>query len=462
VSTGKTTDVGALLLLSPIAGRFKNAGVEREFQEDHFAHALKRYTRFSVPLSFAAFWAFGLQDWLVLRGDYTNAWVIRYGLSGPLGAVLIFVALKNKRWQLHQPAMLGFGITVNAVVLWIASTSERSAMFLYTNNAVLFVALGAFLARMNVFTQGLYTLLTVLVFNMLVQNIDPIFRTAINLTFITMGVIGLLAARQMEVQARLAFIQRRIIRDQLAALTAEQRRSESLLLNVLPRRIAAHLKEAPERTLAERFDSATVLFCDIVGFTELSAQLSAEDLVRRLDEVFTRFDDLAGELGLEKIKTIGDAYMVAGGIPSRREDHVLAVCEMAVRMRACIEELSSRLPQPLRVRIGIHTGPVVAGVIGRKKFIYDVWGDTVNTASRMESHALAGTIQVTHEVFSAAKAAYEFSARGTIDVKGKGSMTTYELRDRHAETEARRAVGEPLAQAGARQAGPSVSEQKRR
>jgi class 3 adenylate cyclase len=445
VSNATTTDVGALLLLSPIAGRFKNAGVEKEFQEDHFAHALKRYTRFSVPLSFAAFWAFGLQDWLVLRDDHTNAWVIRYGLSGPLGAVLIFFALKNKRRQLHQPAMLGFGMTLTAVVLWIASASERSAMFLYANNAILFVALGAFLGRMNVLTQGLFTLLTVLVFNVLVRNIDPVFRTAMNLTFITMGVIGLLAARQMEVQARLAFIQRRIIRDQLAALASEQRRSESLLLNVLPRRIAAHLKEAPDRTLAERFDSATVLFCDIVGFTELSAQLSAEDLVRRLDEVFTRFDELAGELGLEKIKTIGDAYMVAGGIPSRREEHVFAVCEMALRMRTRIEEISSRLPQPLRVRIGIHTGPVVAGVIGRKKFIYDVWGDTVNTASRMESHALAGTIQVTQEVFLAAKQAYDFTPRGTIEVKGKGAMSTYELRDRIGPIEARPAGGEPLA-----------------
>ncbi len=424
------TDVGALLLLKPISGHFKNAKVEAEFQEDHFAHSLRRYTRFSVPLSFAAFWVFGLQDWLVIRDAHAIAWAIRYGLSGPLGAFLIALALRNTRWQLHQPAMLAFGMTVNAVVLWIASTSERSAMFLYVSNAIMFVALGAFLARMNVITQAVYTVLTVALFNGLVREIDPTFRAAMNLTFVTMGVIGLLAARQMETQARLAFIQRRIIREQLAALDAEQKRSESLLLNVLPRRIAAHLKDAPDRTIAERFDDATVLFCDIVGFTELSAKLSAEELVRRLDDVFTRFDGIAGELRLEKIKTIGDAYMVAGGIPTRREDHVIAICDMALQMRACIEELSASLPEPLRVRIGIHSGPVVAGVIGRKKFIYDVWGDTVNTASRMESHARAGSIQVSEAVFEAAMGDFEFSERGTIEVKGKGAMRTYELHAR--------------------------------
>src|SRR5262249_38638280 len=194
-----------------------------------------------------------------------------------------------------------------------------------------------------------------------------------------------------------AWLQRRVIKEQMAALDAERRTSESLLLNVLPRRIAERLKGEPGTIIADRFDSATVLFCDIVGFTELSARLAPDEIVRRLDAVFSRFDTFAGDLGLEKIKTIGDAYMVAGGIPLPRKDHADAVCDMAIQMRNCLAKME--LEEPVSVRIGIHTGAVVAGVIGKRKFIYDVWGDTVNTASRMESHGVPGAIQVSEETY---------------------------------------------------------------
>ena len=326
--------------------------------------------------------------------------------------------------------MLVFGMTVNVVVLSIASIASPAGFFIYTGFAVIFVTLGPFLARMNVKTQLVYTLLTLALYNALdavLAHSHPMFRLSLNLTLFTLGAIGTLAARQLEIQARVAFVQRRVIRDQMAALDVERHRSESLLLNVLPRRIAERLKNEPDTTIAERFESATVLFSDIVGFTQLSARLAPDEIVRRLDEVFSRFDGIADELELEKIKTIGDAYMVAGGVPARRVDHAAAVCDMALRMRESLAELAPRMPEPLAVRIGVHTGPVVAGVIGKKKFIYDVWGDTVNTASRMESHGLPGAIQVSAATYEATKDLFDYEARGAIAVKGKGEMTTYFL-----------------------------------
>ena len=206
----------------------------------------------------------------------------------------------------------------------------------------------------------------------------------------------------------------------------EQARSERLLLNVLPEPVAARLKQ-DDGIIADACEEVTVLFADIVGFTRLSERLPASDVVALLDRVFASWDSLAAEHGVEKIKTIGDAYMVAGGIPSPREDHVEAIAETALAMGPALAALSVETETALQVRIGIDTGPVVAGVIGRAKFIYDLWGDTVNTASRMESHAQPGTIQVTERTYERLREGYELVPRGAIEVKGKGEMTTYLL-----------------------------------
>ncbi|HEY9608388.1 adenylate/guanylate cyclase domain-containing protein [Allocoleopsis sp.] len=211
------------------------------------------------------------------------------------------------------------------------------------------------------------------------------------------------------------------------ALRIEQEKSEQLLLNILPKAIADQLKQNPG-SLAERFDEATVLFADIVGFTPLSAQTSPEKLVNLLNEIFSTFDQLAEQHGLEKIKTIGDAYMLAGGLPTVRPDHAEAVAHMALDMQREIARQAIQLSVPVQLRIGINTGPVVAGVIGIKKFIYDLWGDTVNTASRMESHGLPGCIQVTATTYHRCKEKFIFEDRGLVLVKGKGEMLTYLLK----------------------------------
>lgn len=216
------------------------------------------------------------------------------------------------------------------------------------------------------------------------------------------------------------------------ALRVEQERSERLLLNILPASIADQLKRS-SRSIAYRFDEVTILFADIVNFTELSGALPPTELVDLLNEIFSAFDHLAERHQLEKIKTIGDAYMVVGGVPSQLPNHTRAIAEMALDMQAAIAQFRRQDQSSFSLRIGIDTGPVVAGVIGLKKFSYDLWGDAVNVASRMESQGLADCIQVTATVYEQLKAEYIFEQRGSIDVKGKGQMTTYWLRGRIAQ-----------------------------
>jgi len=213
-------------------------------------------------------------------------------------------------------------------------------------------------------------------------------------------------------------------------LLAEEERSERLLLNVLPAPIAERLKQG-EGVIADAFPEVTVLFADLVDFTRRSQQVSPAQVVATLNELFSAFDRLAQRHGLEKIKTIGDAYMVAGGLPNPRPDHAQAVAEMALAMQEEVAGRADPSGQPLQVRIGIDTGPVEAGVIGTAKFSYDLWGDTVNTASRMESHGVAGCIQVTARTYQRLRDRYRFRRRGPIPVRGMGEMVTWFLLGRN-------------------------------
>ena len=208
------------------------------------------------------------------------------------------------------------------------------------------------------------------------------------------------------------------------ALEAEYEKSEALLHNIMPVEVADRLKENPE-VIADHHRAVTILFADIVGFTEMSANSSPADLVGMLNEVFSRFDALVEAEGLEKIKTIGDAYMVVAGLPQAREDHAPAMARLALAMQAETEAYSRDADRPLQIRIGINSGEVVAGVIGRKKFAYDLWGDTVNVAARMEGHGVAGRIQVSAETCELLGDAFVTEPRGEIEVKGKGMMEAF-------------------------------------
>ena len=213
-------------------------------------------------------------------------------------------------------------------------------------------------------------------------------------------------------------------------LRSEQEKSERLLLNVLPAAIADQLKE-DFSPIANRFDEVTILFADIVRFTELAGQMSAVDLVDQLNHIFSVFDQLVETYGLEKIKTIGDAYMVVGGLPMPRADHATAIAQLALDMQTVINQFQTHTGDPFQLRIGINTGTVVAGVIGLKKFSYDLWGDAVNLASRMESHGIPGKIQITANTYDHLKEQFHCDLRGAIAVKGIGTVSTYLLVGKH-------------------------------
>lgn len=226
------------------------------------------------------------------------------------------------------------------------------------------------------------------------------------------------------------------LRETLSLLSDEKQKSEQLLLNILPAPIAERLKQG-EGTIADSFGNVSIMFADIVNFTPLASVLSPRKLVNLLNEIFTEFDRLCEARGLEKIKTIGDAYMVVAGLPAVRDDHAKVVADMALDMLATIDKFNRSHHLDLMLRIGINSGPVIAGVIGTKKFIYDIWGDAVNIASRMESQGMTGRIQVSEATHEYLKDDYEFEDRGLISVRGKGEMHTYIMKGRKtAEIEA--------------------------
>ncbi|MGV0837030.1 adenylate/guanylate cyclase domain-containing protein [Mycolicibacterium thermoresistibile] len=221
-----------------------------------------------------------------------------------------------------------------------------------------------------------------------------------------------------------------------AAMEAEYQRSESLLTNILPASVARRLKEPGRDIIADRYDDASVLFADIAGYTQWAGDVTPTELVLFLDRLYAELDALVDEHGLEKIKTSGDSYMVVSGVPQPRADHLEAVADFALAMADAVGQLRDPQGRAVPLRIGLAAGPVVAGVVGSRKFFYDVWGDAVNVASRMESTDVVGRIQVPHNVFERLNDKFDFEERGEIDIKGKGVMRTWYLLGRRADSHA--------------------------
>jgi class 3 adenylate cyclase len=330
-----------------------------------------------------------------------------------LGPVLGALALFRRRWPLGV-------LLASAAVLAFYNQFDNPGLFSAVPLSVALATAWAAGRRAWALLVAVYSGGTPLVF-VAVSDLPAGF--AAQLVYSAVSDLALLAAVLLLGEAVRG---RRALDQEHRLLVAEQDRSERLLLNVLPAPIAARLKQG-EAVIADRFPEVTVLFADLAGYTASSDRSSPERLVQVLGDLFTAFDGLAQRHGLEKIKTVGDAYMVAGGLPVPRPDHAEAVAEMALAVR---EEVGRHLDpsgQPLAVRIGIDTGPVVAGVIGTTKFSYDLWGDTVNTASRMESHGVVGCIQVTERTYRRLRDRYHFERRGPVQVKGKGELVTWFL-----------------------------------
>lgn len=226
-----------------------------------------------------------------------------------------------------------------------------------------------------------------------------------------------------------------------AAMEVEYNRSEALLTNILPATIAAKLKDPAHGTIADRYDDAAILFADIAGYTEQASEIPPTELVRFLDRLYTTFDRLVDRHGLEKIKTTGDAYMVVSGVPTPRPDHIEAIADLALDLCRAVAELRDPRGKPVPMRMGIAAGPVVAGVVGARRFFYDVWGDAVNVASRMESTDIIGRIQVPQNVFERLRHDFVLEERGEIEVKGKGMMPTWFLVGRKPAAETPREGG---------------------
>jgi len=320
----------------------------------------------------------------------------------------------------------GFGI-----VAMIAISQKQEPAYIYYYAGLMLVTIWGFtFIRLRFFYASIVSFVIIIGYEIVAlffQNIlnspDGVFAFVNNNFFFVANIIvGMGACYFLELYNRRDFVQRRII-------IFGQQQTEQLLHNILPEEIVKILKNK-QQTIADHYDNTSVLFADLVGFTPLSEILSPKELVEMLNEIFSYFDSLVEKYGLEKIKTIGDCYMVAAGVPCPRYDHAVALVELAIEICDFATKYHFQNNRRLNFRIGIHSGSVIAGVIGLKKFSYDLWGDTVNTASRMESHGIAGKIQITDSTYELIKEKFVCESGGLLEIKGKGKMKVWHVIDR--------------------------------
>ena len=347
--------------------------------------------------------------WFNIGSVLFYALALRLNLWGYLKVTLPFVLLEGVSFAALVAYMVG-NIGINALLIPLAMFIFLSPIEHRVIRVPISIAIGAAYAVLNYYV---HTFTPLMILSPLILKI---------LHFIA-------SCATIAIACFIGYYYRAAAVKAEDALEQEYQRAENLLHNILPETIANRLKFTPE-TIADGFEGTSILFADIVGFTPISAKMTPENTVILLNDIFSDFDDLVDKNKLEKIKTIGDAYMVVAGLPEPRTDHAEAIAEMALDMMQAIEIFDVKIGNPLKIRIGISSGPAVAGVIGKKKFIYDLWGDTVNTASRMESHGIPGEIQVSPSTYELLKSKYVFEERGEIDIKGKGSMRTYLLKGR--------------------------------
>lgn len=401
---------------------------EQLFHDDHYRKTIP-IARIALGIGLIVNVFFVLLDSETLSFSRNYVSLIRYVLVSPVVALcLLLICLPG--WKaLAQPALSLLGIVLGAAnTIIIALTYSDGSGYTIHQISLLLVIIATYtFIQLRFVYAVLIGWLDVALYIIVAGVFQHTLTSEQGMTFffsniffcIIANIMGMFACYSMELYLRRDFVQRQLIE-------REKNKSEQLLLNILPKDIVSTLKESP-RPIADLYNNISILFADIVNFTPLSAQLQPVELLELLNEMFSHFDTLSEKYGLEKIKTIGDCYMVASGVPGMRPDHAPVLAKMGLEMQEFVQQHRFLNGLCLDLRIGINSGPVVAGIIGHKKFSYDLWGDTVNTASRMESHGAKGKIQITRSTYELVKDQFECEANSTIFIKGKGEMEVWYL-----------------------------------
>ena len=422
--------------------RFPDEVIETQFRKEYLANTVST-TRLALVLGLILYSLFGILDIYAIPFSKDTVWIIRYGVVAPV-VIAALVASYNTSLQKYTQAFMCIVVAISGlgIVAMISITTEAEfGNRFYFTGLILISMWGYTLSRLrfgyavlaNLIIMVGYEFASIAVKQLLESETGIVIFTMHNFFFLGANVIGMFGSYYLERYTRRDFLQKYTIR-------AQRDRADKLLYNVLPRQIAERLKESDE-TIAEEFSSATVLFADIVNFTPISARFGPLEVVEMLNELFSHFDDLVDKYGVEKIQVAGDGYTVASGVPTPRSDHATVLAQLALDMLDYVrreEFLGGR--HPIEIRIGLNSGPLIAGVIGRKKYFYALWGDMVNTASRMESHGESGKIQITSETYELVRDEFECEYIGEIMVKGKGQMEAWHLLARKEDTKEERSL----------------------
>lgn len=403
--------------------------VEKAFRSYHSRNSLV-LVRTAIILSIVLYGLFGILDIYAAPLSKHAIWFIRFGVVIPVFLGVLVFSFHPYFLRVLQPMMILVVLTGGAGILVmidiIESNMELGYQTYYAGLMLVIMAAHtiyrlkfAYATLSSVLVMTGYELIAIFHQNLLVSEGGTSLFISNNFFFLSSMILGMATSYSLEFYIRRVFAQR-------IRLAEEQEKSDRLLLNILPREIAATLKEQ-EIAIADHYDDASILFADVANFTPMSASMKPNEIVGLLNEVFSYFDTLVERYDIEKIKTIGDCYMVAAGVPRHRPDHAQALVRMGLDILKYVGERRFNGGTTVSFRIGINSGPVVAGVIGRKKFIYDLWGDTVNVASRMEFHGVSGSIQIAPNTYELIKNDFVCEPRGTITVKGKGEMPVWHV-----------------------------------
>jgi class 3 adenylate cyclase len=406
--------------------------LEREFHLDFGERQPPMLRRF-FALGLALYMSFAILDYWALPIFYPTAWALRL-IFGTAMLPMVFYAgspffKRNILWIPAAWSLLA-GISI-LMMIYIALPYESAYIFYALGLLLIIVAIyvpsgGNFLFPT---LAGWIVVIAYILIGILRQHMlasPGLTRTFFVVTFflVSMNLLCMIGGYMLVISQRRDFLQRRLIEQQRRTEEELRAEADNLILNVLPAPVAARLKRG--EVVADLFEEASILFADIVNFTPFSSRLVLEDLVAVLSQVFSQFDVLAEQHGLERIKTTGDGYMVASGVPDPRHDHAEVLTRLGLEMCAYFN-MQTFAGQRLELRVGINSGPVVAAVIGLQRFSYDVWGDTVNTASRMESHGRSGVVQITESTYRLVKDKFRCQHGGLIEVKGKGQMDVWHV-----------------------------------